>query len=77
MYICHKKKCQPSPSGLFAGCLVVSARAFNQSDVQKVRRISSLYPEAHGGPLDELAEELGIDVSIVDFGDAIEYPDGN
>ena len=57
--------------------MVVSARAFNLSDIEKVKRISSLYPEAHGGPLEETAEELGIDVSKVDFGDALEYPEGD
>ena len=41
----------------------MSARAFNQKDVEKVKRVSSQYPEAHGGPLEESAEELGIDVS--------------
>ena len=56
---------------------MVSARAFNLSDIEKVKRISSLYPEAHGGPLEETAEELGIDVSKVDFGDALEYPEGD
>ena len=37
---------------------MVSARAFNLSDIEKVKRISSLYPEAHGGPLEETAEDV-------------------
>ena len=54
----------------------MSARAFKQNDIEKVKRICKQYPESHGSPLDETADELGIDVSKTDFGDPLMYPEG-
>jgi uncharacterized protein YcsI (UPF0317 family) len=63
--------CVPTPR--FSGPVVVSARPFQQRDVETVARLTALLPEGHGAPLhrgDPAA--LGIeDISRPDFGEPL------
>lgn len=69
------------PAGVFTGSTyVVSLRAYNATDLAKVREITSKYHATHGGPIawgwDSL-EKLGIkDISKQDWGDSPVTQDG-
>lgn len=66
------------PAGRFAGPLVVSMRPFRLEQIERVREITSHYPNMHGEPLhvgDPAA--LGIaDVMHPDFGDSVPLAPG-
>ncbi|MCE2512454.1 MAG: putative hydro-lyase [Acidimicrobiia bacterium] len=75
MYITNRL-CESA--GDFAGLLVVSMRPMPAESVDRARRITDAYPQAHGGPVhtgDPAA--LGIaDLHTPDFGDPVDIHDG-
>lgn len=63
--------CQPA--GRFAGPMVVSMRPYAADQVERVRAITSMYPQMHGAPIhvgDPAALDIA-DLSRPDFGDAV------
>jgi len=59
------------PAGPFGGPLVVSMRAIATKDAERARRITAMFPHAHGAPLDVVDPgSLGIDeIERPDWGD--------
>ncbi len=75
MYITDRQ-CEPAED--FAGPLVVSMRPMPAGSVEKARRITEAYPNAHGGPV-HVGDpaDMGIqDLHAPDFGDPVEIHDG-
>lgn len=71
------------PAGLFHGKVVVSMRSFKEEEVERVREITRPYRRQHGEPIAwgwDGAERLGLLDKVrkgeVDFGEAIEVPEG-
>jgi len=66
------------PNPPFEGKLTTSMRPINNGQVELVKKLTKLYPKAHGGPIHVGSpEELGIDdLQKVDFGDPVEIHDG-
>jgi uncharacterized protein YcsI (UPF0317 family) len=65
-----------APAGPFHGPLVVSMRSFRPADAIRAVQITSRFPGVHGAPVHiGMPEQIGIrDLSIPDWGDAIEVP---
>lgn len=66
------------PAGALSGPLVVSMRPLPADRIADAVRITSRYPRVHGAPVHiGSPEEIGIqDLSVPDFGDAVEVPEG-
>lgn len=70
------RPCQPS--GRFAGDLVVSMRPFPPDQIDEVVRITSAFPEMHGGPI-HMGDPSGLgiaDITRPEFGEAVDLRDG-
>ncbi len=65
------------PAGRFAGNLVVSMRPFPTNQIDEVVRITSCFPEMHGGPI-HIGDPSGLgiaDLGRPEFGDAVDIRD--
>lgn len=68
-----------TPSGIFSGSMVVSMRPIPRDKVVRAVQITSRYPEVHGAPI-HIGDpsKIGIDdLDVPDFGDPVEYRDGD
>lgn len=74
----YRSNIELNPAGPFAGKMVVTMRPIPQAQVDEARRISALYPQAHGAPI-AVGDptEIGIkDLAAPDWGDAVEINPG-
>lgn len=62
-----------NPYGFLYGNLIVSMRPVRDDHIERAIKISSLYPKAHGGPIQiGRPEEIGIrHIMLPDFGDVV------
>lgn len=74
----YKTNIQCTPSGPFAGPMVVSMRPMTEELANRAKRITSSFPRVHGAPINiGDPEKIGItDLSKPDFGDAVTIHEG-
>lgn len=74
----YRTSARCEPAGALSGPMVVSMRPLPADRIADAVRITSRYPGVHGAPVHIGApEEIGIDdLSVPDFGDAVDIPEG-